>query len=61
MKLAHFTGGRPMTFDGFAFTDVVVNQPVCYWRDTFGRRWLAFGAWSLFRVEAAALRLDEAS
>lgn len=43
-------GGRPMQCLGFAFTDTVANRPVHYWRDSLGRHWLAFNAWSLFRV-----------
>lgn len=44
------TGGRPMKHLGFAFTDVISGKPVSYWRDKFGREWMAVGAWSLFRV-----------
>lgn len=42
-------GGRPMRCEGFAFTDVVVNRPVYYWRDSLGRHWMAFHRWSLNR------------
>lgn len=45
-----FTGGRPMVLVGFAFTDVVSGRPVSYWRDAFGKEWLAEGPWSSFRV-----------
>lgn len=48
------TGGRPMQLDGFAFTDTVVNQPVYYFTDRFGRRWMAHNRWSLFRVRLYA-------
>jgi hypothetical protein len=44
------TGGRPMQHLGFAFMDRVVHREVRYWRDQFGRGWMAFTAWSLFRV-----------
>lgn len=46
------TGGRPMRRDGFAFTDRVSGESVCYWTDRLGRRWLATGAWSWFRVSS---------
>lgn len=48
--LLKLTGGRPMTNRGYAFTDIVSGRPVYYWRDQFGRAWMANGAWSLFRV-----------
>lgn len=44
------TGGRPMARTGFAFTDSVSRESVCYYTDKLGRNWLATGAWSLFRV-----------
>lgn len=44
------TGGRPMTHISSAFRDVVNGRMVHYWRDQFGREWLAHGRWSLFRV-----------
>lgn len=44
------TSGRPMIKEGYAFTDSVAGRPVYYWRDRLGRRWMANGAWSLFRV-----------
>lgn len=47
------TGGRPMKYEGFAFTDAVSGKRVEYRRDTFGRLWMADGgAWSMFRVKA---------
>ena len=50
MKLA---GGRPMKREGTAFVDCVSGKSVVYYRDWFGRRWMADnGAWSLFRVAA---------
>lgn len=48
--LALLTGGRPMVYEGCAFVDVVVHREVNYYRDRLGRRWMAFSAWSLFRV-----------
>lgn len=48
------TGGRPMTREGFAFIDKVSGESVHYWRDKFGRRWMANGPWSSFRVAAPA-------
>jgi hypothetical protein len=56
---ARFTGGRPMKWEGFAFTDVVVNRDVHYYRDLFGRKWMCFGGCSLFRVRATDHRPDE--
>lgn len=44
------TGGRPMTFVNFRFTDVVNGLPVHHFHDRLGRDWLAHGRWSLFRV-----------
>lgn len=44
------TGGRPMAFMSFRFTDIVNGQPVNWYRDKFGRDYLAHGPWSLFRV-----------
>jgi len=49
--LTKLLGGRPMRLEGFAFTDVVVGEPVYYYRDRLGRRWLAQSAWARFRVE----------
>lgn len=45
------TGGRPMRYEGFLFTDIIVNKAVNSYTDYFGRRWMAHGAWSWFRVE----------
>lgn len=44
------TGGRPMTRLGCLFIDRVVWREVNRYRDKLGREWMAFGAWSLFRV-----------
>lgn len=50
--LTKLTDGRPMHYLGFAFTDVVSGKPVYNWVDRLDRRWLAEGAWSLFRVKS---------
>lgn len=51
MKLFYWlTGGRPMTIIRQLFVDVVVNKDVYIVQDKFGRKWLAHGKWSLFRV-----------
>lgn len=44
-------GGRPMQRLGFAFTDKVSGKPVFYWRDAFGREWMAEHRWAWFRVQ----------
>lgn len=49
--IANILGGRPMYYDGFAFTDIVDGAAVKYYTDRFGRRWLANNAWSIFRVQ----------
>ena len=46
----HLTGGRPMQFVASAFMDIVNGRDVNYYRDAFGRPWLAHGRWSKFRV-----------
>lgn len=43
-------GGRPMRFVEYCFTDCVVGKAVNLYEDTLGRRWLAFGPWSLDRM-----------
>lgn len=48
--LKKILGGRPMKYDGFAFTDIVSGHFVYAWTDTLGRRWLAEHSWSWFRV-----------
>jgi hypothetical protein len=48
--IATILGGRPMYFDGQAFTDTVSGFSVNYFTDRFGRRWLANHRWSIFRV-----------
>ena len=54
------TGGRPMTFLDFAMTDRVSGESVYYWRDAFGRKWMATDGPGLFRVRAqeSEFRLD---
>ena len=51
--LARLTGGRPMIRNEYAFTDTVSGEGVWRWTDRLGRRWLATGAWSLFRLETS--------
>ena len=51
--LYRLTGGRPMDCLELGFRDCVVGKPVWYWRDKFGRRWMAFSAWSFFRVRVS--------
>lgn len=49
--VAALTGGRPMTEEEFcAFVDTVTGEYVNGYRDLWGRRWLATGRWSLFRI-----------
>lgn len=50
--VARLTGGRPMKLEGLAFVDKVSGRPVNYYVDSFGRRWMAEGRWSRFRVLA---------
>lgn len=52
------TGGRPMIDQGYAFADHVTGQDVRYWRDRFGREWMAVTAWASFRVPRSASALD---
>jgi hypothetical protein len=44
------TGGRPMKHVEFLFTDVVSGRGVHSFIDCYGRRWMAEGPWSWFRV-----------
>lgn len=46
------TGGRPMTYDGDGFWDRIAGEKVNFWRDAFGRRWMATDGCARFRVEA---------
>lgn len=49
--LTWLLGGRPMTLVlPRYFTDSVAGKPVNIYRDTYGRYWMAFTRWSLFRV-----------
>lgn len=42
----------PMVLIDYAFTDIVVGQPVYHFRERLtGRKVLANSPWSLFRVE----------
>lgn len=43
------TGGRPMERKSYAFFDIVECKPVFYYRDLFGRYWLATSPWAWFR------------
>jgi len=48
----NLTGGRPMIDCGLAFIDTLSNKSVRYYKDHFGRQWMAEdGEWSLFRVK----------
>ena len=47
--LTHMTGGRPMVRGEYRFSDLWSN-PVYYYQDKFGRKWLATSAWAWFRV-----------
>ena len=49
--LMRITGGRPMERLEYRFRDTITNRPVYYYKDYFGRVWMATGAWSLFRVK----------
>lgn len=44
-----------MTRVDYAFTDSVTGAGVWYYRDKFGRNWLAENAWSRFRMEREEL------
>ena len=46
----YLTGGRPMRRTGCAFVDRVTGRWVEYYRDRFGREWMAQSRWALFRV-----------
>lgn len=48
--LYKLTGGRPMLITQYAFTDAFSGMPIYYCKDKFGRKWMAHGAWSMFRV-----------
>ncbi len=50
VKLIELTGGRPMIFIGYNFTDKVSGLAVNDYQDRLGRIWMANSKWSLFRV-----------
>ena len=50
--LKRLFGGRPMTYDGYAFQDIVVHKSVNYYRDVYGQLWMAHNRWGWFRVKA---------
>jgi hypothetical protein len=54
------TGGRPMIFIRFQFTDIVVGMPVNSYMDRLGRYWLANHSWSLFRVRMSGSQIIDA-
>ena len=58
--LMKLTGGRPMKFEGHAFTDHVSGEAVRYYVDFFGRRWLATHSWSSFRVAPTSQEASDA-
>jgi hypothetical protein len=46
------TGGRPMIFVRYLFTDSVSGEMVGLYEDRLsGKRWMANGPWCWFRVE----------
>lgn len=49
--LMRITGGRPMERMEYLFKDTITNRHVYYYRDYFGRVWMATGAWASFRVK----------
>lgn len=50
--LKKLLGGRPMDeADGCTFTDIVSGRLVRYWRDCYGRYWMAHTRWGWFRVQ----------
>ena len=50
----HLTGGRPMTYLRMAVLDLPRGVKLHYWRDAFGRTYIAARRWSLIRT-----RVDE--
>lgn len=52
MNFDKLTGGRPMRLVEPAFTDAVSGEQVGYYRDRFGRFWLATSPWAGFRIPA---------
>lgn len=57
--LAHITGGRPMVKGDYRFVDIITLKPVYYFKDYFGREWMAHHRWSLFRVPRPTLKDGE--
>lgn len=52
MKLfSWITGGRPMKIIRQLFVDVVEHKDVYLMEDALGRKWMAHGTWSLFRIK----------
>lgn len=48
--LAKLTGGRPMKVGVELLYDHIGHETIHLCVDKFGRRWMAAGAWSWFRV-----------
>jgi hypothetical protein len=48
--LWYLTGGRPMKRLSYEFTDQITGEPVYYWRDKLGRKWMATVSDWFFRV-----------
>jgi len=57
--LMRITGGRPMERLEYRFRDTITNRPVYYYKDYFGRVWMATGAWSSFRIRPPQEAIDE--
>lgn len=41
----------PMTYDGFAFTDIVTGESVFYYRDAYGVKWMKNSKFGLFKAK----------
>lgn len=52
-------GGRPMDYVDYAFMDSVAHKPVFYWRDCYGRCWMAYTRWGWFRVRRRAMEAGQ--
>lgn len=57
--LNRLTRGRPMERVRYAFPDVLTGRRVHYYRDEFGRLFMATSRWGLFRVRCTDDRLPE--
>lgn len=57
--LNRLTRGRPMERVRYAFPDNLTGRPVYYYRDGFGRLFMATSRWGLFRVRCTRDRLPE--